>query len=163
MGHYFSLFLLLACAFPIILAAPSSSAYVHKNVQAQLPTGVTESKYSNVAPNGNTNDYSKTDRTFSGNGVPPGLKIYAKDENEEKVAMCEAGFVGACYSAVEAGKSEANQFTTDNLDTESTTALPSTGFLVATFGAFCILAIIRGSLRRDASVSRPVTQAEAKK
>lgn len=150
MSLHLSFSLLLACAFPIILAAPSSSAYLQNNIPTQSPTG-------NIKPEplipvaeaeGDLGDNPKTGRLLTRNDVPPEPVIYGNDDSERQIAMCEAGFVRSCYSAVEAGNSDTSPLTTDVLDADSPFTLPSPGFLAAAFAAFCILAIIRKSLGR---------------
>ncbi|KAJ5568591.1 hypothetical protein N7450_011077 [Penicillium hetheringtonii] len=153
--------LLLACTniIPIAIAAPSSSAYTPgNNIPEQLSTGETTQATSSIpASDRGINNYANTDR--SGNDLPLEITLNGRiDPVEERIALCEAGSVGACYAAVQAGKSDTSRFTTDNLDTETSSLFPSTGVLVATFGAFCIFAMIRGSRRRDV-----VPQREEKK
>ncbi|KAJ5995448.1 hypothetical protein N7481_002425 [Penicillium waksmanii] len=153
--------LLLACAFPIILAAPSSSAYLQTDTPTQFPTRNTNAEPLLLVPEaeGDTGDNSETGRLLSRNDVSQEPVIYGKDDSERQIAMCEAGFVRSCYAAVEAGNSDTSPpFTTDTLDTDSPFTFPSTGFLVATFAAFCILAMIRKSLGR-----RTAPQQEGKK
>jgi hypothetical protein len=156
MSLHLSFPFLLACAFPIILAAPSSSAYLQNNIPTQLPTGNTNPEHLIVIPDseGNTDGNPETGRLFSRNHEPQEPVIYGKDDTERQIAMCEAGFVRSCYAAVEAGNSDTSPFTTDNLDTDSPSPLPSAGFVVATFAAFCILAMIRKSLGRRSATSQ---------
>ncbi|CAI7617420.1 unnamed protein product [Penicillium manginii] len=146
MSLHLSFPFLFACAFPIILAAPSSSAYLQNNIPTQLPTGNTNPEHLIVIPDseGNTDGNPETGRLFSRNHEPQEPVIYGKDDTERQIAMCEAGFVRSCYAAVEAG----------NSDTNSPSPLPSAGFVVATFAAFCILAMIRKSLGRRSATSQ---------
>ncbi|CAI7572514.1 unnamed protein product [Penicillium pancosmium] len=130
MTLHLSLPLLLACAFPIILAAPSSSAYLQTDTPTQFPTGNTNPEPLLLVPEaeGDTGSNPETGRLLSRNDEPQEPVIYGKDDSERQIAI--------------------PPFTTDNLDTDSPFTLPSTGFLVATFAAFCVLAMIRKSMGR---------------
>jgi len=136
------------------IAAPSSSAYTPGNIPEQLSTGKTTQATSSIpASDRGIDNYANTD--LSGKDLPLEITLNGRnDPEEERIALCEAGSVGACYAAVQAGKSDTSRFTTDNLDTEKSSIFPSTGLLVATFGAFCIFAMIRGSRRREAAPQR---------
>ncbi|OQE27529.1 hypothetical protein PENSTE_c004G03702 [Penicillium steckii] len=149
LDHLFPLLLVCTSIAPIAIAAPSSSAYISGNIPEKLSTAKTTQATTSIpAYDRGIDSYAHTDR--SSNGLPMEVNLHGRhDPEEERIALCEAGSVGACYAAVQAGKSDSSRLTTDNLDTESSSLFPSTGLLVATFGAFCIFAIIRGHWKRD--------------
>lgn len=134
---------------PMAIAVPSSSAYTPGNILEQLSTArTTQATTSIPAYDRGGDSYAHTDRPS--NGLQMEINLHGRhDPEKERVALCEAGSVGACYAAVHAGKSGTSRLTTDNFDIESSSIFPSTVFLVATFGAFCIFAIMWGSRKRD--------------
>lgn len=146
MPLYLLLSFLLVSAFRVATALPSSSAYRPSNRMPVISADANSLILN--AQSQHANQDLKIETASPSYDQHPEITLHGKDDREKEIALCEAGFVPACQSSIEAASSVAGPSAmTNRVHAETLSTIPSIGFYGVSFAVVCIITVIRGCVR----------------